>query len=65
MRLNISMRFYEFSTVKPIKPLSPAQQRIAAKKRQVDQARDALKREREFQKHHQDLERQWKSQRRA
>lgn len=61
----MSMRFYEFSTVKPIKPMPPAQLRIATKKRQVDQARDALKREREFQKRHQDLERQWKSQRGA
>jgi hypothetical protein len=59
------MRLFEFasSTLKPIKPMTPAQHRVYSKKRQVDQARDALKREREFQKRHTELERQWKAQR--
>jgi hypothetical protein len=37
------MRFFEF---KPPKPLTPAQARIASLKRNVDNARNALKRER-------------------
>lgn len=41
------MRFFEF---KPIKPLTLAQARIAALKRNVDNARNALKRERDNQK---------------
>ncbi len=41
------MRFFEF---KPIKPLTPQQARIAALKRNADNARMALKRERDNQK---------------
>jgi hypothetical protein len=41
------MRFFEF---KPLKPLSPAQARVAALKRNADNARMALKRERDNQK---------------
>jgi len=41
------MRFFEF---KPLKPLTPQQARIAALKRNVDNARNALKRERDNQK---------------
>lgn len=41
------MRFCEF---KPIKPLTPSQARIAALKRNADNARMALKRERDNQK---------------
>jgi hypothetical protein len=41
------MRFFEF---KPLKPLTPPQARIAALKRNADNARMALKRERENQK---------------
>ena len=41
------MRFFEF---KPLKPLTPAQARVAALKRNVDNARIALKRERDNQK---------------
>ncbi len=44
------MRFYEISVIKPKKPLTPAQARIAALKRQVDTVRQSLKREREFQR---------------
>lgn len=58
MRLNTHMRFYEFSTLKPIKPMTPAQYAIAAKKRQVDQAKEALRREKDAQKRHRELERQ-------
>lgn len=67
IELNTRMRLSEFarSALKPIKPMSPAQYRIHSKKRQVDQARDALKREREFQKRHRELEKQWQSQRRG
>jgi hypothetical protein len=41
------MRFFEF---KPIKPLTPQQARIAALKRNAENARMALKRERDNQK---------------
>ena len=41
------MRFFEF---KPLKPLTPDQARIAALKRNVDNARNVLKRERNNQK---------------
>ena len=58
-RLNKHMRIYEISTLKPIKPMSPAQHRIYAKKRQVDQAREALKREKDAQKRQRELERRW------
>ncbi len=44
------MRFHEFSVIKPKKPLTPAQARITALKRQVDMARQSLKRERDFQR---------------
>jgi|LauGreDrversion4_2_1035121.scaffolds.fasta_scaffold242691_1 hypothetical protein len=41
------MRFFEF---KPLKPLTPQQARIAALKRNADNARMALKQERDNQK---------------
>lgn len=41
------MRFFEFN---PLKPLTPEQSRIAALKRNADNARMALKRERDNQK---------------
>ncbi len=67
LALNTSMRFFEFarSTLKPIKPLTPAQYAIAARKRNVDQAKDALKREKEAQKRKRELEQQWKRLRRG
>jgi hypothetical protein len=43
------MRFVEFA-IKPIKPLNPAQARVAALKRQVDQSKTALKREQDAQR---------------
>lgn len=57
----MSMRFYEFaqSTLKPIKPMNPAQHRIYSMKRNVDQAKDALKREKEAQQRQRELEQQW------
>ena len=50
MVINTLMRFYEFSIIKPKKPLTPAQARITALKRQVDAARQSLKRERDLQR---------------
>ncbi len=47
------MRFFEF---KSIKPLTPQQARIAALRRNVDNARNALKREREAQRKQKDQE---------
>jgi len=53
------MRFFEFASIKPIKPQTPAQYRITARKRQIDQAKDALKREKDAQKRRRDLEQHW------
>jgi len=44
------MRFYEFNNIKPVKPLNPAQARIASLKRNVEIAKNSLKRERQNQK---------------
>jgi len=45
------MRIYEvISAIKPLKPLTPDQQRINSLKQQKDKAGDALKAERERQK---------------
>lgn len=57
------MRLAEISTIKPQKSLTPAKARIATKQRQVDQAREALKREREYQTRRSELEKEWKAQR--
>lgn len=46
----MSMRFFEFATIKPIKPMTLAQARVANLKRQVDQSKDALKREKDAQR---------------
>jgi hypothetical protein len=62
--LNTSMRFFEFETIKPTKPLNPAQARIAALKRNVEQGRAALKRERETQRMQKEREAQRKAQQR-
>ncbi len=43
------MKFIEFANNKPKKPLTPTQARIAALERQVDLARQSLKRERDLQ----------------
>jgi hypothetical protein len=57
----MGMRLFEFarSTLKPIKPMNPAQHRIYSMKRNVDQAKDALKREKDAQKRRKELEQQW------
>ena len=39
------MRFYEFKTIKPIKPLSPEQARVAALKKNVASAKQRLRTE--------------------
>jgi hypothetical protein len=44
--INTCMRFYEFA---PVKPLTPAQGRIASLKRQVEVAKKALAHERKLQ----------------
>lgn len=54
------MRFYEFVTnkpKKPKKPLTPAQSMVAAKKRQVDTAKLALKSVKDHQKQRKEAER--------
>jgi hypothetical protein len=60
--LNTGMRLHEFarSTLKPIKPMTPAQHRVYSMKRNVDHAKDDLKREKDAQKRRRDLEQQWK-----
>ena len=39
------MRFYEFKTIKPIKPLSPEQARVTALKKNVASAKQRLRTE--------------------
>ena len=60
MVINTFMRFYEFSVIKPKKPLTPAQARIAALKQQVDAARQSLKRERDLQRQQKIIQQQQK-----
>jgi hypothetical protein len=60
MVINTLMRFYEFSVIKPKKPLTPAQARIASLKRQVDVARRSLKRERDSQRQQKIIQQQQK-----
>ncbi len=55
--INKIMRFDEF---KPKGPLTPAQARIASLKRNAELARQALKRERDFQKQHKLIQQQQK-----
>ena len=45
----VNMRLKEIATIKPIKPLNPKQARIAALKKQKDNASAALKAERDRQ----------------
>jgi hypothetical protein len=49
------MRFYEIKTIKSIKPLSPAQARVASLKRNVDSAKQQLKLEKDRQHHQQTI----------
>ena len=58
------MRFYEFATIKPTKPMNPAQARIAALKRNVDMSKSALKREKDVQRMAREREAQRKAQQR-
>lgn len=58
------MRFYEFATIKTTKPLNPAQARIAALKRNVENGRAALKREKDMQRMAREREAQRKAQQR-
>ena len=57
------MRFYEFATTKPkkpkqpTKPLTPEQSNVAAKKRQLDVAKQALQSVKDQQKQRKDAER--------
>ena len=39
------MRFYEFQTIKPLKPMNPKQARIASLKQNVDSAKQRLRSE--------------------
>jgi hypothetical protein len=50
--INIIMRFYEIltKTLKPIKPLNPAQYRLYSLKRNSDSAKKAYKNEKDRQK---------------
>ncbi len=44
------MRFYEFKTIKPIKPLTPQQSKINTLKQQKERATTNLKAEKDRQK---------------
>ena len=56
------MRIHEFTTIKPIKPLTPPQARINALKQTKDRAADALTAERDRQKQAKATERVQKAQ---
>ena len=56
------MRFYEFKTIKPIQPLTPAQAKTNALKQAKDRAADALTAERTRQKQAKATERVQKAQ---
>ncbi len=56
------MRFYEFTTIAPIKPLIPAQVRINALKQQQTKAKTAFSAERERQQQAKATERVQKAQ---
>lgn len=60
MVINTIMRFFEISIIRPKKPLTPAQTRIASLKRQVDTARQSLKREQDFQRQQKIIQQQQK-----
>lgn len=47
--LNISMLIKEVATIKPIKPLTPEEQRIDTLKQQVKRSQEAVKAERQRQ----------------
>lgn len=47
------MRIYEIQTIKPVKPLTPQQSRIASLKRNADSAKKQLKLEKDRQQHQQ------------
>ena len=54
------MRIYEITTVKPRKPLTPAQARVNALKQNVLRSKDQLKAERDRQRRQRDNERKQK-----
>ena len=56
------MRIHEITTIKPLKPLTPAQARINALKQQQTRASDALNAERERQQQAKATERVQKAQ---
>jgi hypothetical protein len=58
------MRFFEFGTIKPTKPLSPAEARVAALKRNVETGKAALKHEKEAQRMAKERDAQRKAQQR-
>jgi len=58
------MRFFEFSTIKPTKPMSPAEARVAALKRNVETGQAALKREKDLQRMAREREAQRKARQR-
>jgi len=54
------MRIHEITTVKPQKPLTPAQARVKALKQNVQRSKDQLNAERERQRRQRDNERKQK-----
>jgi hypothetical protein len=56
------MRFYEFKTIKPNKPLTPAQARINSLKQTAENVRKQLQAERERQRRQRETERARKQQ---
>ena len=60
--INTTMRIHEITTIKPLKPLTPAQARINALKQQQTKAKTALSAERERQQQAKATERVHKAQ---
>jgi hypothetical protein len=56
------MRFYEFKTIKPKKPLTPAQARINSLKNNLTNVKKQLQSERERQRRQREIERARKQQ---
>jgi len=51
------------NSIKPIKPLTPAQMRVSSLQKNIERDRDALKAERESQRHQREAQRQQKQRR--
>jgi hypothetical protein len=56
------MRFFEIAPLKRIKPMTPAQGRLYARRQQVEKARKALKHEQDLQRRRREQEQRQREQ---